>query len=338
MGTDSGEAKSKLRVAVIGLGWMGINHARIYSEMRAADLVAVTDISQDVANSVAAKYDCTAYGNIVDMLRNERLDVASVAVPTPQHSDIAHQIIEAGVNVLIEKPIASTVAEARALIDASKANGITLGVGHVERFNPVVLGLKTVLESGEIGSLLQVSVRRIGPRPDRDRGTGVFLDLATHDVDIIRFLTGSEVSSIASMSKNVAASRYEDLGAGLLGMSDGSQAIIIENWVSPTKIREITVTGDRGMLVADTITQDLFQFDNDYTISDWASIQNFRGTSEGRMIRHRLTKGEPLSLELGAWVDSIINHTSFGVGGEDGLKALEIALQLRDGTINGGSA
>ena len=326
-----------IRAAVIGLGWMGVNHARIYSEIPNADLVAVADVSRNAANDIATKYDCRPYESIDDMLQNERLDVASISVPTPQHFDVASQFIEAGVNVLVEKPIALETTEAQAMIDAAKSKGVTLGVGHIERFNPVIVGLKTVLESGEIGTILQVSIRRIGPHPDRDRGTGVFLDLATHDVDIIRYLTDSEVSSVASLSKSIGVSKYEDLGMGLLGMSDGSLATITENWVSPTKIREITVTGDRGMLVADTITQDLFQFDNDYTISDWASIQNFRGMSEGRMIRHRLTKGEPLRLEIEAFVDAVSNGTTFGVEGEDGLKALEIALQLRDGPINGDS-
>lgn len=314
---------------------MGTNHARVYSEMPTADLIAVADASKKISDDIAAKHACSSYNNIVELLRGEQPDVVSISVPTPEHFNVASQAIEAGVNVLVEKPIASTVDQARALVDSARSNGVTLGVGHVERFNPVILGLKDVLLSGEIGRTLQVSIRRIGPRPDRDRGAGVFLDLATHDVDIVRYLTGSEVNTVASLSANIDVSRYEDLGAALLGMSDGSMAIIIENWVSPTKIREITVTGDRGMLVADTITQDLYQFDNDYTTIDWAPIQNFRGMSEGRMIRHRLTKGEPLRLQLEAFVDSVVTGSAFEVGGEDGLIALEIAIKLRDGAMNG---
>jgi len=337
MATNSGEVKPRPRAAVIGLGSMGVHHARVYSEMPSVDLVAVADIKQTVADGIAAKYSCTGYGDVADLLRNEQVDVASISVPTPHHAETAQQLIDAGVNVLIEKPITTTVDEAQALIEAAKANGVSLGVGHIERFNPVILGLKALLDSGDIGDILQISVQRIGPRPDSDRGTGVFLDLATHDIDIVRFLTGSEVSTIASLWKNVTASQYEDLGAGLLSMDDGTLVIITENWVSPTKVREITVTGVHGLLVADTLTQDLFQFDNDYTTSEWASILNFRGTSEGRMIRHRLTKDEPLRLELDSWVESITNDTKFGVSGEDGLAALKIALQLRDGANNGGS-
>jgi UDP-N-acetylglucosamine 3-dehydrogenase len=334
MSDSSNRPVDQINAGVVGLGWMGRNHARVYDEIPSSNLAGVADISESATHDISQKYGCVPYKNVTDLLSNENLDVISVAVSTPNHFSVALEVIEAGVNVLVEKPITTTVEDAQKLIDAAQANDVVLGVGHIERFNPVIRGLKTILDTGEIGRILQVSIRRIGPSPDRDRGAGVFLDLATHDVDITRFLTGSEVKSVASLSANNNVSKYEDLGAGLLGMEDGSIAIIIENWVSPIKIREIAVTGDKGMLVADTLTQDLFQYDNDYKLSEWAPIQTFRGMSEGRMVRHRLTKGEPLRLQLESLVQSVITGTPFGIPGQDGLLTLATAIDLRDNAAN----
>jgi len=323
------ESQEPLRAAVVGLGWMGANHARVYAELPSTSLVAVCDIDRDGAEAVGMKFACNAYTDLAEMLTREAPDIVSVAVPTDLHHRVGTMAIHHGANVLIEKPIAATVADGNQLIQLASERGVRLGVGHVERFNPVIGAMKSAIEAGVLGRIFQITIRRIGPKPDRDRGVGVFLDLATHDIDLVRHLSSSEIDSFASEALSVLGTPHEDLGIGLLRMRNRVLAVIVENWVSPTKVREVAVTGQNGMLVADTITQDLFQYENDYRATDWPAMRNLRGMSEGRMIRHRLQKGEPLRLELEAFARSVIEGVPFPVTGNDGLRALELALRLR---------
>ena len=320
---------TNLRAAVIGLGSMGINHARVYAEIKGVELVAVTDTDAERARSAGKRYGVPSYVDYREMLSESTPTIVSVAVPTRQHCDVVTGALTAGCHVLVEKPIAATVEEAQAMIDlAAKAERV-LGVGHIERFNPVIMALRRAIEAGEIGDVLQIVIRRIGPKPNRPMDVGVFLDLATHDVDILCYVTGSSVTHLTSESIRTGLTSHEDLGVGVLRLANGSLGILIENWLSPTKIRDVTVTGTGGMLVADTLTQDLYQYDDDYESTQWIAIQNLRGMAEGRMIRHRLQKGEPLRVELEAFARSVIEGVPFPVTGNDGLRALELALRLR---------
>jgi UDP-N-acetylglucosamine 3-dehydrogenase len=323
---------TKPRVGVIGVGSMGRNHARVFSDMEGVDLVAVSDTDLETLKMIATRYHAKPYSDYKKLLADESLDAVTVAVPTRLHRQIAEEVINQGVSLLLEKPLASTVEEGQEILELAKSKGVTLGVGHVERFNPVVAMLKSNLDAGNLGNIFQITIRRFGPFPQRIMDVGIYLDLATHDIDIMYYLTGSDVQRVSAESAQLLPTKHEDLGVGLLRFSNGVIGVLIENWLSPTKVRDIVVNGERGMFVADFLSQDLFYYENDYTSSGWESLQVFRGVSEGNMTRYKLDRDEPLKLELESFVHAVMNHEPFLVSGEDGLKAMKIAQQMADCT------
>jgi UDP-N-acetylglucosamine 3-dehydrogenase len=201
-------------------------------------------------------------------------------------------------------------------------------VGHIERFNPAVTALKQCLDAGQLGRVFQVSVRRIGGFPERVCDVGVALDLATHDLDVLLYLTGARVVRVSAEVSSELNGPHEDLLCGLLRFDSGVIGLLNVNWLSPTKIRELMVHGERGMYVVDYLTQDLFFYENEDRDGEWDSLQVFRGVAEGRMIRHRVTRREPLLVELEAFVRSIREEIPFPVSGEDALEALALARCL----------
>lgn len=327
---------TKPRVGVIGVGSMGRNHARVFSEMDNVTLAAVADPDPETLTTIATRYHAQPYFDYRKLLSDESLDVVTVAVPTRLHLQVAEDVISRGFNLLLEKPLASTVEEGQRIIQLASQKGVHLGVGHVERFNPVVAVLKSSLDSGKLGHVFQITIRRIGPYPQRIMDVGIFLDLATHDIDIMYYLTGAEVQRVSAESAQLLPTSHEDLGVGLLRFTNGVIGVLIENWLSPTKVRDIVINGERGMLVADFLTQDLYFYENDYTSSGWESLQVFRGVSEGNMTRYQLARDEPLKLELEAFVRSVVNEEPFLVGGAEGLRAMQMAQRLADCAVGNG--
>ena len=181
------------RIAVIGVGAIGRNHARVCSEIPEADLVAVVDENLSLAETAGRLHGANAYKDHMQMLEKEHPEAAIVAVPTQAHHRVASDLLKAGCNVLVEKPIAATLQEAQEIVDLAKQQDLVLMVGHIERYNPAIIELKRRLDAGELGRSFQIHARRLGPFPARIRDVGVVVDLATHDLDIMRYLTGSEV-------------------------------------------------------------------------------------------------------------------------------------------------
>ncbi len=326
----------RLRAAVVGVGSMGRNHARVYSELDGIDLVALADSDDSALHTIANRYHACPYVDYREMLAGEPLDLVSVAVPTGMHAQVAAAAIRRGVNVLVEKPLASTLAEGQELIALAQERGVLLGVGHVERFNPVVTALKQHLDDGELGRVFQITIRRVGPFPARVKDVGVFLDLATHDIDVMFYLTGARVQRVSAEAAQVLHAQHEDLAVGLLRFTNGVIGVLIENWLSPAKVRDVIVNGERGMFVADFLTQDLYFYENNYTASGWEPLQVFRGMAEGRMIRYPLARSEPLRLELDAFARAVANGEPFLVRGEDGLLAMQLAQDLAETAARNG--
>ncbi|NMB59984.1 MAG: Gfo/Idh/MocA family oxidoreductase, partial [Chloroflexi bacterium] len=179
-----------LKTAVIGVGSMGKNHARVYSELAEANLVAVSDANAATAEAIGKTFGAAAYSDYRELLEKEKPEAVSVAVPTAMHEQVVTDVLNSGANVLVEKPIAATIEEGQRLIALAKQKNLKLQVGHIVRFNPAIQELKKRLNAGELGRIYQVFCRRAGPFPARIRDVGVVIDLAPHDVDIIRFLTG----------------------------------------------------------------------------------------------------------------------------------------------------
>jgi predicted dehydrogenase len=315
---------------------MGRNHARVYSEMSTVTLVALADTNESSLLPLAERYRTHAYKDYREMLEKEKPDIVSIAVPTRAHYEVAAEAIERGVNVLIEKPLAMTIDEGKKIIELAARKKVRLGVGHIERFNPVVSALKKKLEEGVLGKVLQITIRRIGPFPERIKDVGVFLDLATHDIDLMLYLNKSGVTRASAEASQVLHSKHEDMAVGLLRFNDGMIGVIIENWLSPTKIRDAIINGERGMMLADFIAQDLYFYENNYTPSSWVSLQTFRGMAEGNMIRYHLDRNEPLRLELEAFARSVSTGEPFMVSGEDGLHTMQLVEKLTESAAGAG--
>ncbi len=317
------------RVALIGSGTMGRNHARVYREIPQADFVAVVDQNPSLAEQIARLYGVRAYTDYREMVERERPDAVTVAVPTKAHFAVVKDLLEADCHVLVEKPIAATVEEAQKLVTTAQTLNRVLMVGHIERYNPAVIELKRRLSLGELGRPFQVHARRLGPFPERIQDVGVVVDLATHDLDIMRYLTGSEAVRVYAETKREVHSSKEDLVSGMVRFEDDTLGLLEINWLTPTKIRELCVTGERGMFRADYLTQDLYYYENAQTNgTPWNTLSVLRGVSEGAMTRFPLKKKEPLRAEQEAFLTACSGERSGIVSGQDGLAALRLALAL----------
>ena len=200
-----------ISAAVIGVGATGKNHARVYSELGGVELVSVSDVNRANAKKIAEKYKCAHYSDHKEMLKEEDIDVVSVVVPTNHHTKVSLDCIERGVNTLVEKPIADTIENAEKIIDAVRKSKIKFTVGHVERFNPAVIELKKRLNGNELGRVFKVSAHRVGPFPKRIQDVGVVVDLATHDIDVMRYLLESEVKRVYAEAERRIHTTHEDL-------------------------------------------------------------------------------------------------------------------------------
>ena len=323
----------KLRVAVIGMGSMGRNHARVYSELPEAELVGIADSNGELAEQAGRLLGVPGYGgeptSYTQLLDQQHPQAVSIAVPTALHEEVALAALERGAHILIEKPIASSLASGQRIIERANAVGRLLMVGHIVRFNPAIQALREKLLSGELGRIYQIACRRVGPFPDRIRDVGVVVDLATHDLDLMRFLTGMNPLRVFAETEQHIHTEHEDMLLGVLRFPNDISALLEINWLSPTKIREVTVLGEGGLLRVDDLTQDLYYYENAQASNlAWLSLQNIKGVSEGSMTRQALQRYEPLKAELQAFLQAIVNHAPAPVSGADGLAALRLALAL----------
>ena len=318
-----------MKVAVIGVGTMGRHHARVYSELPEADLVAISDSDSIRADSTAAKFGIRAYTDHREMLEKEKPDAVSVVVPTALHEKVGMDALDAGCNVLIEKPIAATIEEGARLIQKAREVNKQLMIGHVVRFDPALQALKQKLDAGDLGRIYQIFCRRAGPFPARIQDVGVVIDLAPHDVDIMRFLTGKDPTRAYSEIERRIHTDHEDLLWATLRFPDGVIGGLEINWLTPTKIREVLALGERGMFRADALTQDLYFYENSL-VNDvqWATLQTIKGVSEGSMTRYAIPRFEPLKAELQSFLKALQDGKPVPITGEDGLAALKISLAL----------
>lgn len=318
-----------IRVGVIGIGSMGKNHVRVYGDLPEVELVAIADINVDKAKLVGERYRVSAYKNYQDMLSEEQLDAVSVVVPTASHEEVATDVLKSGVHVLLEKPIASTVEEGLRIIEVSRQVDKKLMIGHIVRFNPALQVLKAKLENGDLGRIFQITCRRVGPFPERIRDVGVVIDLAPHDLDIMRYLTGLEPLRLFAETERRIHTEHEDMLFGLLRFPEGITASIEINWLTPTKVREVLVLGERGLFRVDDLTQDLYFYKNALIEeSPWRAIQMLKGVSEGEMIRYAIQRCEPLKAEIQSFIQAIINDKQVPVPGDDGIVAIRLARAL----------
>jgi len=315
-----------LRIAVVGAGTMGSHHARVIADSPETELVAIVDPAE-TADAVAHRQHSRRVDTIEQLLAEDRPEAAIVAVPTSSHAEVATRLLEAGIPVLIEKPIAASTEEAEALAAVAAAGNVPLAVGHVERFNPAVRALRERLDHEELGRVFQVHTRRLSPFPIRIGDTGVAFDLATHDLDIMSMLGGKALRVSAEVDRR-AHSSHEDLLAATLRFDSGIIGLLEVNWLTPTKVRQLSVTGERGMLVVDYLNQHLTLFENAHESESWQTLDIFDGVTEGNVIRFAINRVEPLRAQLDAFVRLVRGDQSDSVDAAAGINALRLALAV----------
>ncbi len=315
-----------LRVGLAGLGAMGRNHLRHLSSREGCTLVAVADPAADLLADAVAKTGATGFEDALAMINDAELDAVVIATPTTAHATLGLAAIERGLPVLVEKPLAGSVAEGVELVTAARRRGVPLQVGHVERFNPAVLELGRRLASGWLGTLYSITSRRAGPFPARIRDVGVTIDLATHDADILSWIAGERPTRVyAELAQRLHAS-HEDLLFGLLHYPSGATGMLDVNWLTPAKRRQLSVVGEAGMFELDYLTQRLT-----FTSADVGSptmIEGYATTFEGNVVVLDVDSREPLAAELDAFLDVARSGGRPVVDGEDGLWAVAIASAL----------
>jgi predicted dehydrogenase len=322
----------QVRVAVVGAGSMGMNHLRVLKDFdgEKVQLVGIAETYEPALKHAIGRYHVAGYTDYRQMIEQTHPDLVAVVVPTHLHSEIALHVLERGIHVLIEKPITRTIEEALELLRLASVRGARIAVGHVERFNPAVVELKRQLLYGALGQMFYLHARRIGPFPPRIRDVGVTLDLASHDIDVMRYVADAEVKHVSAQTQRRVHSTCEDLLLGLLRFSNDVIGVLDVNWLTPTKIRELTITGEKGMFLINYLTQELYFYENDYTPTSWDALRSLTGVSEGTMTRLKVQKAEPLQLEYQDVITSIVDDRLPTVSGEDGLAVLRIVQQLAE--------
>jgi UDP-N-acetylglucosamine 3-dehydrogenase len=303
-----------LRLGVIGVGVMGANHARVLVDLPGVELVGIADPDRSQAMSVATALGCQAVTDHPTLF-GLGVDAVVIAAPTHLHHPIALDCIRAGVHLLVEKPISSSVTEGRSIVAAAARAGLTLMVGHVERFNPTVATIKQALDGEDI---LSIAITRVGPFPPRMSNVGVVIDLAVHDIDLIQWFSGSDIVEVQPQLKSAIAER-EDIALLQFRTRSGVLAHINTNWLTPFKARTVHVATRQKYIIGDLLTRQVtecfgFQPDGSYSM---------RHLSVGH--------AEPLRAELVAFVDAIRDGKRPAVGGEEGVACLEIAIRCLDG-------
>ncbi len=293
-----------IKIGVVGLGAMGQHHVRLYSQLD-CELVGVADTNMERAREIGEKYGTSYYSDYHDLIT--KIDAVSIVVPTSLHRKVAIDFLSKGVHCLIEKPIASTIDEAKDIVRQAEQSQAKLMVGYIERFNPAVTKLKELIDEGALGELIIISTRRVGPSVPRIRDVGILIDTASHDIDMARYLTGKEPVGIYCKAGKIEHQK-EDHAVVILDF--GSTTACIEaNWFTPHKVRSLVATGSKGIAYLDFIEQHLV-------------VHN--STRDANEVE--VHKNEPLKLELDHFISCVKNEKRILIDGEDGLKTLQIAL------------
>jgi UDP-N-acetylglucosamine 3-dehydrogenase len=314
-----------LRAGVLGLGVMGRHHCRVLNALEGVEFIGVYDPGENVPETIEGQRVYKSFTELLDLQPNYCI----VASPTVFHLELGLELAHRKIHALIEKPVASDTASSQALVDAFQSAGLVGGVGHIERFNPALQAMRKRIEDGALGEIFQISTRRQGPFPGRIADVGVVKDLATHDIDLTAWVTQQQYVSISARTTHKSGRPHEDMVIAIATLSKGTIASHTVNWLSPQKERLTIVVGEKGALVADTLTADLTYFENGNTITAWDQVSAFRGVSEGDVTRFALTRREPLVVEHETFRDAVLSGNSSGIVSlEEGARVVAIAEQM----------
>jgi len=295
-----------IRVGIIGVGYLGMQHARIASYLEEADLRAVADIDFKKAFEIGNRHGVNYYQNYEDML--DEIDAGIVATPTSEHHAISMNLLRNGKHVLVEKPITETVAQAEELVAAAKAQGLVLQVGHLERFNPAVEAVETIISDPRF-----LEVQRLGSFSARSLDVNVVLDLMIHDLDIILALIKDEVAVIRSSGIHVLSEKI-DIANARLEFKSGCVATLTASRVHQGKVRKLRIFEPTSYYSIDYIDQEVKIFPLSGRQTDIKTM--------------RIQKEEPLKKELQNFCACIAEGRAGKVSGEEGLRALRLAYDV----------
>jgi len=298
---------------------MGRHHARVLASLPGVDFIGVSDPAGDVSDVAQGRPVVKSVAELIAL----EIDYAVVAVPTIYHLEIGLELAAAGIHAMVEKPLSQDTATAKDLAKTFAHAGLVGAVGHIERYNPALQEARRRLE--QLGSLYQVVTRRQGPFPARVADDGVVKDLATHDIDLTAWITSQRYTSVSARTASRTGREYEDLVAVVGTLQDGTITNHLVNWLSPLKERVTILTGEKGAFVADTLTADLTFYANGTVTSSWGEIAQFRGVSEGDVIRYAISKHEPLRMEHENFRDAVLGKSADIVTMEQGLATVLIA-------------
>jgi predicted dehydrogenase len=308
-----------IRVGVIGVGNMGQHHARVLGLLKDVELVGISDVNVERGIETASKHRVRFFEEYADLLPH--VDAVCIAVPTRYHYSVGMACLQAGIHVLIEKPIAANMIEAEALVNAAAEANVILQVGHIERFNPVFQELNQVL-LGE--SILALEAHRMSPYSNRANDVSVVLDLMIHDIDLLLELAASPVTRLSASGNRGAGSRYLDYVTATISFANGIVATLTASKVTHRKIRRISAHCQNSLTEADFLNKEILihrQASPNY-------IPTGRYRAEEVIERIQTRNVESLQAELDHFVGCVRGGNQPSVGGEQALKALRIACEI----------
>jgi UDP-N-acetylglucosamine 3-dehydrogenase len=292
-----------IKIGVIGAGGWGKNHLRVLSELKV--LNALCDVNEDKAREYSNKYGVEGFTDVEKFLKLD-LDGVIISTPTRTHFELASKVIESKKNLLVEKPFTYQVEEGETLVKKVKENGVLLTVGFIERFNPAMREAKNLVMKGVIGEPLYLVFIRENRWPVHIFDVGVILDTTIHDIDLSRWFFGREPTMVFARAGKFGTER-ERVSALTLGFPEERSSLIISNWITPKKVRQLEIVGENGEITLDFITQEI------------------KIDLEDKTMIPRTKYEEPLTLELKHFIECIKEHKQPIVTGEDGVKATKIA-------------
>jgi len=297
----------KLGTAVIGTGFWGRNHARVYSELESTELVAICDVNRERAKAVANQFGVKAYTSSSRLLKNEDVEAVSVCTWSTKLAKEALKALRAEKHVLVEKPMATYTKQAKKLLEVAEENNLHLTVGFLMRFIPGLQHMREAVENKRIGELVSATAKRVSQWPERIGDVGVVKDTAIHDIDVMRYISGEDPTGVYAKTGSMKHRKFEDYAQIMLTYEDGKSAFIESNWLTPYKTRILTVTGSEAIMRLDYMTQELWIEDPKENLQPKYPWQ------------------EPLKCELQHFADCITEKKKPLITGVDGLKALQIA-------------
>jgi len=311
-----------MQVLVVGVGAMGWNHSRVCSEL--GILAGVCDMNEESVMGVAEYFGVPGFTSVSEAISELKPDAMIISTPTFTHADIAIEALNSGLHVLVEKPLAIDIESAEKIVKLAREKNLKLAVGHIERHNPVIAMARNNLESGEWGDVLTISSRRVSNFPGRIKDVGVILDLGIHDIDNVLHLMGSKLTSVFTRAGSHKAIEHEDHANIILGFEDGKSAMLEVNWITPMRVRTLSLTCENTFVELDYMRQQGSISKSRFINPEDKQQYPVKIEYDTKMIS--LQRQEPLKIEIQDFVESIIDDREPLVNGEEGIYSLRATI------------